>query len=109
MFLVSVTVTLMSFALLLALLGFDAQGRGGAQQEALQANGFAGLGTPAVFATCQAFERLVSNAYSLVTECGCESGCPSCVQSPKCGNLNEPLSKAGCATLMAALLRSPRL
>ena len=30
-----------------------------------------------------AFERLVSNAYSLVTECPCESGCPSCVQSPE--------------------------
>ena len=56
-----------------------------------------------------AFERLVSNAYSLVTECPCESGCPSCVQSPKCGNLNEPLSKAGCAELMGAMLRSPRL
>src|SRR4051812_23292050 len=55
-----------------------------------------------------AFETLVSNAYSLVTECACESGCPSCVQSPKCGNLNEPLSKAGCATLMGSMLRSPR-
>ena len=56
-----------------------------------------------------AFERLVSNAYALVTECPCESGCPSCVKSPKCGNLNEPLSKAGCAELMGELLRSPRL
>jgi DEAD/DEAH box helicase domain-containing protein len=56
-----------------------------------------------------AFETLVSNAYSLVTECPCESGCPSCVQSPKCGNLNEPLSKAGCAELMGSMLRSPRL
>jgi DEAD/DEAH box helicase domain-containing protein len=55
-----------------------------------------------------AFERLVSNAYSLVTECPCESGCPSCVQSPKCGNLNEPLSKAGCAELMGSMLRAPR-
>jgi DEAD/DEAH box helicase domain-containing protein len=53
-----------------------------------------------------AFETLVDDAHRLVTECPCESGCPSCVQSPKCGNLNEPLSKAGCAQLMGRMLAS---
>ena len=54
------------------------------------------------------FERLVADAYRLITECRCERGCPSCVQSPKCGNLNEPLSKSGSASLMAAMLRRSR-
>src|SRR5204863_8730037 len=42
-----------------------------------------------------AFERLVEDALRLIGECPCRTGCPSCVQSPKCGNLNEPLSKNG--------------
>jgi DEAD/DEAH box helicase domain-containing protein len=50
------------------------------------------------------FERLVADAARLVGECPCESGCPSCVQSPKCGNLNEPLHKAGALELMDALI-----
>jgi DEAD/DEAH box helicase domain-containing protein len=50
------------------------------------------------------FEALVDDAHRLVSECPCESGCPSCVQSPKCGNLNEPLSKAGCVQLMGRML-----
>ncbi len=56
----------MFFALLLPLLGFDAQGRGRAQQKAFQADGFAGLGAPAVFATRQAFERLVDLVQQLL-------------------------------------------
>ena len=51
-----------------------------------------------------AFEALVDDAHRLVSECPCEKGCPSCVQSPKCGNLNEPLSKHGAAEVMGRML-----
>jgi DEAD/DEAH box helicase domain-containing protein len=50
------------------------------------------------------FEELVGDAHRLIVECGCRDGCPSCVQSPKCGNLNEPLSKGGAAELLGRML-----
>jgi DEAD/DEAH box helicase domain-containing protein len=50
------------------------------------------------------FERLLADAAKLVGECPCADGCPSCVQSPKCGNLNEPLHKQGALELMAGML-----
>lgn len=46
------------------------------------------------------FEEWIDDARRLIDECPCESGCPSCVQSPKCGNLNEPLHKAGALELL---------
>ncbi|HMH47783.1 MAG TPA: DEAD/DEAH box helicase [Solirubrobacteraceae bacterium] len=50
------------------------------------------------------FEELCRDAHALISECPCSSGCPSCVQSPKCGNLNEPLSKAGAHMLLERML-----
>ena len=52
------------------------------------------------------FERLLGDAARLIGECPCADGCPSCVQSPKCGNLNEHLHKGGALELMGNMLRT---
>ena len=43
-----------------------------------------------------------------IRECPCQSGCPSCIHSPKCGNNNEPLDKAASLTILGALLQDPQ-
>jgi DEAD/DEAH box helicase domain-containing protein len=50
------------------------------------------------------FEDWVEDTTRLLQRCPCVAGCPSCVQSPKCGNLNEPLDKAGARTLLERML-----
>ena len=50
------------------------------------------------------FEGWVADTARLLAGCPCADGCPSCVQSPKCGNLNDLLDKDGALTLLRRLL-----
>jgi DEAD/DEAH box helicase domain-containing protein len=50
------------------------------------------------------FEGWVRDTMEMIAGCPCTSGCPSCVQSPKCGNLNDMLDKAGALTFLQRLV-----
>jgi DEAD/DEAH box helicase domain-containing protein len=53
-------------------------------------------------------EDLLGRTVDLLRACPCEDGCPSCVQSPKCGNGNQPLDKEHAALVLEVLLgRAP--
>ena len=53
--------------------------------------------------------RLVSEwlaaTHTLIKECPCDDGCPSCIQSPKCGNNNEPLDKKAAELILRRVLQ----
>ena len=53
------------------------------------------------FATAAEWLRATREA---ISACACTEGCPSCVQSPKCGNQNNPLDKAGAVRLLDLVL-----
>ncbi|MBA3618539.1 MAG: DUF1998 domain-containing protein, partial [Acidothermales bacterium] len=48
--------------------------------------------------------RWLTATRAAIEACECAAGCPSCVQSPKCGNGNTPLDKAGALRLLGVLL-----
>jgi DEAD/DEAH box helicase domain-containing protein len=50
------------------------------------------------------FPSLASNTYDMVKNCSCETGCPNCVYSPKCGNNNNPIDKFGAILMLEELL-----
>ncbi|GLW95522.1 DEAD/DEAH box helicase [Actinokineospora globicatena] len=63
--------------------------------------GFADRGHAALLPWLQA-------THQAITACDCPTGCPSCVQSPKCGNGNEPLNKPGALKVLRVVLQSLR-
>ena len=57
-----------------------------------------------------AFERaeeLLEYTLKAIKTCPCESGCPSCVHSPKCGSGNRPIDKASARFLLESIKRGP--
>jgi DEAD/DEAH box helicase domain-containing protein len=53
-------------------------------------------------------ERWLAATRSAIRDCGCATGCPSCVQSPKCGNGNSPLDKGGAVRVLDVVLAALR-
>jgi len=49
-------------------------------------------------------DELWQATLTAITECPCQEGCPSCIQSPKCGNNNKPLDKKAAQLLLEGLL-----
>ena len=58
-------------------------------------------------ATYSTLDELLTATLAIITDCPCAEGCPSCVQSPKCGNNNEPLDKQGARRLLELLDIAP--
>lgn len=53
--------------------------------------------------TADLLPEVFVTALELVRDCPCDTGCPSCIYSPRCGNDNQPLDKAGTAVILESL------
>ncbi len=52
----------------------------------------------------ETMEELLTTTFEMIRDCECEDGCPSCVQSPKCGSGNHPLDKKGALLILGHIL-----
>lgn len=50
-------------------------------------------------------DSLLTQTEQTISSCACDTGCPSCVHSPKCGSGNRPIDKKACLFLLAEILR----
>ena len=66
-------------------------------------NGGAGLCLEAF----SVWEKLVRQTWKTIKNCPCETGCPSCVHSPKCGSGNRPIDKSAALTLLERVIETP--
>lgn len=57
----------------------------------------------------EVLEQLLEKTKLLVATCPCETGCPSCIHSPKCGNGNKPLDKQACLLILEWLLSPEKM
>jgi DEAD/DEAH box helicase domain-containing protein len=52
----------------------------------------------------ETMEQLLATTFEMIRDCECEDGCPSCIQSPKCGSGNHPLDKKGALLILGYIL-----
>ncbi len=53
----------------------------------------------------QKIDDLLRQSRQIIASCSCDTGCPSCVHSPKCGSGNRPIDKRACLYLLELILK----